>query len=337
MTRHLTEVMKTRIIVMLEEGWSIRMVAERFNINKSTVFKIKKRWEEEQTVKRKVGSGRKSVSNADDDIALLNHLRENPFASAMHAVADSNFPGSRSTACRRIKKSDIKNHAAARKPSITLQTKQTRLLFALNYVYREEFWQNVVFSDEKIFQSRNNGHIRVYRPRNSRFDEAYVHSIQSSGRFSVNVWAWISFRGMGVCWKIDGSFRKESYENILENVMLPSVTHLYPENNFIFQHDNCPVHTANNITQWFRNNNVETLPWPAYSPDLNPIENVWGYIVKKIYQKHFHPQNANELWEFIENGWEDMCNKENFIHNYINSMPSRLREVITRDGAMTKY
>jgi transposase len=66
--------------------------------------------------------------------------------------------------------------------------------------------------------------------------------------------------------------------------MIPSVEHLYPNNSFIYQQDNCPVHTANIVRNWFENNNVETLPWIANSPDINPIENVWGKITKILYR-----------------------------------------------------
>ena len=98
-----------------------------------------------------------------------------------------------------------------------------------------EFWNSVIFSDEKTFQSSNNGRLRVYRPRNSRFDENYTLPTNTSGRFSVNVWAWISVHEPGVCWKIDGRFTAINYINILENIMLPSVSQLYGQN-FVYQH-----------------------------------------------------------------------------------------------------
>lgn len=97
------------------------------------------------------------------------------------------------------------------------------------------------------------------------------------------------------------------------------------------------MHTANIITDWFRTNNIETLPWPSYSPDINPIENVWGVIVKKLYQRNFLPQNADDLWAGIERVWEELSEEEGFLRPFLESMTRRLQAVIDFNGEMTKY
>jgi hypothetical protein len=171
---------------------------------------------------------------------------------------------------------------------LTQQIKEQRVGFALEYSLKPlDFWQNVIFTDEKIFQSCYNGRIRVYRPPNTRFDERYTQKVVAHGRFSVNVWGWISAQGPGVLTHIIGRNNAEVYLHIMENIM-PSVNAVFPQNNFIYQHDNCPIHTARIIPNWMEQQGIRVLPWLSRSPDLNPIENVWGLMTRKMeYRQSF--------------------------------------------------
>ncbi|KAJ8985734.1 hypothetical protein NQ317_014385 [Molorchus minor] len=208
MPRHLTEAQRARAIAKLEENWSLSEVAAELN--------------ERSPLRMKT-------------MLWSNLSIRNPFETAVKAREETLFPGSLRTTQRRLKQYCFKNCAAAHKVFLTEDHKQRRVQFANEFLQENEFWNNVVFSDEKTFQSSNNGRLRVYRPRNTRFEENYTLRTTNSGRFSVNVWAWISVHGPGVCWQIDGRLTSAHYTNILENVMLPSVNQVFPEN-FVFQH-----------------------------------------------------------------------------------------------------
>jgi hypothetical protein len=67
------------------------------------------------------------------------------------------------------------------------QIKRKDCISPFNIINNVNFWENVVFSDEKTFQSYSNGRVRVYRLVGERFSEQYVYKIKRSGRFSVNV------------------------------------------------------------------------------------------------------------------------------------------------------
>jgi transposase len=83
-------------------------------------------------------------------------------------------------------------------------------------------------------------------------------------------------------------------------------------------------------------NEINLLPWPSRSPDLNPIENIWAYITKKIRSVDFRPANAEELQEAIENAWERLAEDYN-MRNLILSMRRRLQFVIEANGAAIHY
>lgn len=327
---------RAQIIVYLQDGMPIRNIAHIINVNKKTVQNIKHKWETEGNVNRKKPTGRPKISTQEQDNALLRYLEDNPFEVARNAIRLTAFPASRSTASRRIKKSHLKNYAAAKKVILGNEHKQARVIFALNNILREN-WNSVVYTDEKVFQSCFTGNIRVYRPRGKRFNEEFVHNSEKSGRFSVNVWAWLSFRGLGVCWIVNERFNAITYRNILENIMLPSVSEHFPDQNFIYQQDNCPVHNAAIITEWFERQNIERLMWPAKSPDINILENVWGLMTKKIYKVNFRPNTRDELINFIGETWDELANDINLIRNLYASIPNRLNKIIENNGAMTKY
>ncbi len=83
------------------------------------------------------------------------------------------------------------------------------------------------------------------------------------------------------------------YQNILKNFILPSTDQLSKDADFIFQQYLAPAHTAKSTKSWLNDHGVGAIDWPANSPDLNPIENLWGIVKRKMRNKR--PKNADEL------------------------------------------
>ena len=95
----------------------------------------------------------------------------------------------------------------------------------------------------------------------------------------------------------------------------------------IFQHDGAPAHSSRLVQKWFRNIRTEILDWPENSPDLNPIENLWKIVKRKLAKKK--PRHLEDMHYWIKMIWcqditPDSCWK------IIESMPRRIKEVIKR-------
>ncbi len=75
---------------------------------------------------------------------------------------------------------------------------------------------------------------------------------------------------------------------------------LEDKENYIFQEDNAPIHTANIAKKWRRDNNITNLPWSAQSPDINPIKNLWKELDRQIQVRKLLSKNWRELWQALQ-------------------------------------
>jgi len=68
---------------------------------------------------------------------------------------------------------------------------------------------------------------------------------------------------------------------------------------FTFQQDNAAVHSAKVVKSYFTANNIPLLEWPARSPDIRIIENLWADLARAVYAKGRQFNSMKELKEFM--------------------------------------
>ena len=209
-----------------------------------------------------------------------------------------NFEISASTCRRILKKANLKSRRPFRGPILKLRHKRARLERCRSCVdWSQEDWSRVLFSDECRFSlDSDDGRARVWRTNGSRLHPKNIMQHDRWRSKSVMVWGGISsnFRTRLVI--VQGNLNSEGYvSKILRDVVLPFKA-AYPSV-MAFQHDNARCHSSRFTKDFLRTHNIVTLPWPALSPDLNPIEHQWDAMKRRI--RVLNPQNIDELVDCI--------------------------------------
>ena len=99
----------------------------------------------------------------------------------------------------------------------------------------------------------------------------------------------------------------------------------YPEENYIFQDDNAPVHRARSVQNYKTQNNINSMFWPAESPDANFIENCWLLLKNSLQKRLYHVHNVTDMEREIMD-----------IGNLYGSLPTRMLKIIRSKGYITK-
>lgn len=328
-----------RILEARDSGESINDIAIRVGRSKSGVHGLIQRYEATGATTRRPSTGRKRKTTTFEDEQIAKEVLYNR-AITSRQIADNLglHDLSADTIERRIHEQlGFSSCFKIKKNFISEANRVKRLEWAEAHKdWTIEQWRRIIWSDESPFVLRYSGRVRVWRLSNERY-EPYATKGTVKHDKKINVWGCFSGRGVGKIRRVEGILKSDQMRDILAETLLPTIQLQFPNaangDNYIFQQDNDPKHTSNLVQTWLAANNVPLLPWPSQSPDLNPIENLWSILDRKLQLRT--PQNENDLFLFLESGWNAL--ETGLLQKLVDSMPHRCAAVIKNRGYCTKY
>lgn len=273
-----------------------------------------------------------------DDTELVRMSKRDPFLTSTQIRAkmqeEHGVNISARTVRRRLNENELRGCIAKCKPLVSKKNLRKRLNFAKEHIGKpQKFWDLIVWSDESKFNVfGNDGRPYVRRPPRKELDPKYTKNVVKYGGSSVMVWGCFSSRGVGPLVKIDGIMTGIGYKDILAEHFDGEYSENLPLK-FIFQQDNDPKHCSKIVKKWFKDNKINVLDWPAQSPDLNPIENLWAILKRAVSIRK--PQRKDDLWQILQEEWEKITPET--CAKLAESIPKRCQRVIQNHGYPTEY
>jgi transposase len=269
---------------------------------------------------------------ANESRATLDQIRE---------FAQMNV--SKSTIRRRLHDMDIHSRIAKRKPFVSTVQAAKRLAFARKHAsWTVDKWKKVLFTDESSFEiGRNSRRVRVWRRASEADHPKNLAPTFKSGRTSQMVWGGIQhgkkaelalFEKHG---RNDRSTRSTAEDYVRVVYEGPLKKFFGRKRSIILMEDGAMIHRANVSTQWIAKKKIKKMEWPASSPDLNPIENLWRTMKVRVQDRFHQGMELEEFQGVLKDVWNEF--EPDDYNHLIESMPRRMKAVIQANGRPTRW
>ncbi len=313
-------------------GKSYAEISLVFQVSKQYVSQVIKRWTDEETFEDKRifnGGSNRKIKEAERTsmIDLIENDRSTSLRQISHGLHEKfNLTIAPTTIGTSLKDIGFIKTKPEKIPYLSNSAIKKRLEYATKHL--EDKYTNVCFSDETIFQLSDNRQFMWWNQNTE--DRPFIED--HSKKNKVMLWGGISRKGKTELyyWKISKDLTVDAFEytECLEQVLFERMNILYGVNKWRFMHDNARPHTAFHTTTFLDKNNIKRIVHPPYSPDLNPIEFVWGYLKNKVMIQVY--ETIDDIIDKIIEEWEKIPMQ--LINKFIDKHCERVKEVYELNG-----
>jgi hypothetical protein len=318
-----------------ETGMKLIAICNQTKLTYSVVQRIVAKIKNGHALGARAKPGRPRITTKHQDRKIVRESCKDPFSGSKEAASAAGVTGiSKQTIIRRLREAGLRNHTACRKPLLTNLQKRRRKSWAKQWGTFD--FSRTIFSDEKRFCFRPDGRLKVWRKQGARYQSKYMQRMVQQGGGGIMVWGAITMEKADKLVLLEGKVNSDQYIKTLKEYFGPpkSRTAIFKNRcKLDFQQDNAPVHTSAKTEEFLKKLGVTVLPWPARSPDLSPIENVWGLMQSRLRRRTFTSKEV--LWEAVQAEWRKISPE--YLKSLYDSMPNRTRMVKTMKGDAIRY
>jgi len=333
---HIPLAIKNLIIHHFERKLSQRQIAKMVNVSQGSVGRVVRHYLATKTVlKSKMErTGRKENLSFRMKRRLRMVSASNPSYTArqvQQAVGGSCLAMSLRSIQRYLKKVGRFCYKPTKSPTWTKKQCRVRKQWCKQYKHwTSTEWSKVIFSDECYIDFYPRGRPSyVRRGKGEKITQKHCVPHRPFLR-RLLVWGCITSTGVGPLEVLEGTMTAKKYINVLEKHVTP-----FKDLFSFFQEDNAPCHKCRLVETYKDDNDVECLPWPPYSPDINVIENVWSVLKRKVNERRFF--NFSELKHAVKALWDQDEEIKQTCISAFSSLPKRLDACLKSKGGFINY
>ncbi|GFX66771.1 piezo-type mechanosensitive ion channel component 1 [Trichonephila clavipes] len=291
-----SEFYRGRIVAYRDCGLSFREIGSRVGRNQTTVMQICDRWMQEDTTDRRGRSHPPQCTISREDRQIVRMAVTDRSVTSRTVAQHIESVTHHSVSARTIRRRLQQRGPSARRPLLGLPLTQNNRHLHRQWCDERRMW--AAEWNEVVFT-----------------DESRICLQHHDGR--IRVWRHRGERMLNSC---------VMHRHIGSAKVLATA---------IFQQDNARPHVARIVQRFFVNYQIELLPWPARSPGLSPMENMWSMVAQRSTQITPPAATPDQLWQCGESAWSAV--PQEHIQSLFESMPGRVAAVISNNGGYSGY
>src|SRR5579859_4894306 len=295
--RHeLTDFQKGAII----EGCKFSMqaeVARDLNLATQTVSNFLSRYDQSESADNLPRDGAPRKLTASDVRYLVRTAESETRVPLAEIAVNTTFSNvSTQTLRRQLREEEIRKWKAVGRCLLTSKDAKAHYKWAREHWHlTREDWAKFAWSDESLIrQDSDPCQLWVFRrqTKHEKYDPKNIRTKLKYGSEKQMVWGYFYGNKLGPIAFIDGSVNSHVYISVLQDKLLRFFQALCDDRatDIIFQQDNAKVHKSKLTGKWLKNsatqNGFSIMEWPAYSPDMNPIEELWAHLKAELHRRY---------------------------------------------------